>query len=750
MQAQSSYPKFVSTAEIPITSSDGFNQPQGMAVAPDKTLYVADTGNNRVLKIAPDGSQSTVNFGSLRPALSNPVGVALDGNGNLYVTETTANRLIKLPEGAENGLSIITGLNQPTAVAADVEGNLAIVNAGNGTITARRYGGPAHLFDTGSTALGAPAGVAFDAKGSIYVADAGNSEHPAGVYRFPSLGGTGTSLTPAGYNLQHLAGVTVDSQQNVYVLDSATQQLIEIPANGNAAFLIPQSNFKTPNSLASDELGNLYVSGAGTDTNSITKFMYYNAVNFGSSSVGSVSSSITFNFEFYAPTIVQTIQGISGGKIGEYTRTGGSCAQKTYTPINGSVTLPASCTATIHFTPARVGGRPGSIKLTTSTGTQSQAVYGIGVGPMLAVDTGATYQIYKDQMKNATAIAVNAADTRLYIADAWNQAVFTGPIGGSTLTKVATEVPTPALMDLKVDGAGDLYVLNESPAELIKVPADGTEPFVLPIVGMKDPLALAIDPNGTLYISDRGPGPLFTAYILRVLPSGAVNKIPVTFGATNSIFSMTTDTSGNLWVTAEELEKITPGTWAVTEVDQLPHQGGAGSVSTDASNSLYFLFNGGDSFVGIADPNGVYKGSLFEDPFPYDLLQSPTNLTIAPSGNLYLLDTGRVFLANRALGLPQFFDNSARATLRNIGNMPLVSTDGNNLFTESGNGVGAFTIMPTTQFGCQTGTIAEAGAFCNLSLSFTRPAPGAFTDTLHFLTNALNNNTTELKLTVNK
>src|SRR5882724_1838580 len=196
-RAQSSYPKYLSTAEIPIMSSDGFNQPQGMAVALDKTLYVADTGNNRVLKIAPDGSQSTVNFGSLRPALSNPVGVALDGNGNLYVTETTANRLIKLPEGAENGLSIITGLNQPTAVAADVNGNLAIVNTGNGTITARRYGGPAHIFDTGSTVLGAPAGVTFDAKGSIYVADAGNSEHPAAVYRFPPLGGTGTSLTPA-------------------------------------------------------------------------------------------------------------------------------------------------------------------------------------------------------------------------------------------------------------------------------------------------------------------------------------------------------------------------------------------------------------------------------------------------------------------------------------------------------------------------------------------------------------------------
>jgi len=56
------------------------------------------------------------------------------------------------------------------------------------------------------------------------VADAGNSEHPAAVYRFPKLGGTGTNLTPAGYDLRHLTGITVDGQQNVYVLDSAAQQ----------------------------------------------------------------------------------------------------------------------------------------------------------------------------------------------------------------------------------------------------------------------------------------------------------------------------------------------------------------------------------------------------------------------------------------------------------------------------------------------------------------------------------------------
>jgi len=126
------------------------------------------------------------------------------------------------------------------------------------------------------------------------------------------------------------------------------------------------------------------------------------------------------------------------------------------------------------------------------------------------------------------------------------------------------------------------------------------------------------------------------------------------------------------------------------------------------------------------------------------------HMKIAPGGNLYLTDFRRVLLVNRALGLPQFVNNSARATLRNIGNMPLVPTEGTILFTESGNGVGAFNIGADPQVGCQGGTITEVGEFCNLSLKFVASSPGTFTDTLHFLTNALNNNTAELKLTATK
>src|SRR5882757_6840200 len=340
--AQSSYPKYLSTAEIPIKSADGFNRPQGLALSPDGTLYIADTGNSRVLKIASDGTQSTVNFGSLKPLLSTPTGLALDSKGNLYVSDSTSTLIIEVPAKGTPIRIVGLLLDHPTAIAVDAAGALAIVNSGDGTISIKVSGKIQRPFNSGSTKLGNATGVAFDASGNLYVSDAGDSDHPAAVYRFSKLDGTGTvsNLTPAGYDLQHLANVSVDSQNNVFVLDSDTEQLIEIPANGSVPVLVPQASFKAPSTVIADALGNLYVSGAGSNANSVTKYAYYNAANFGSVPVGTSTAGITVNFDLYEPTNVKKNRGNSDGTVGEYTHTGGTCiGGRAYTPTKGSVTV---------------------------------------------------------------------------------------------------------------------------------------------------------------------------------------------------------------------------------------------------------------------------------------------------------------------------------------------------------------------------------------------------------------------------
>jgi hypothetical protein len=89
-----------------------FNNPTRLAVAEDGTVYVADTGNNRIRKIALDGTVSTVagtgvaglsgdGAAATAARLSAPKGIALDGRGHLYIADTGNHRVrvLRLSDG---------------------------------------------------------------------------------------------------------------------------------------------------------------------------------------------------------------------------------------------------------------------------------------------------------------------------------------------------------------------------------------------------------------------------------------------------------------------------------------------------------------------------------------------------------------------------------------------------------------------------------------------------------------------------
>src|SRR6202008_743655 len=87
----------------------GFSDPFGVAVAKDGTIYVADAGeSNRIRKISPDGNVTTLAGGKegfadgVGPAASfnTPSALALGPGGNLFVADTGNNRIRKItPEG---------------------------------------------------------------------------------------------------------------------------------------------------------------------------------------------------------------------------------------------------------------------------------------------------------------------------------------------------------------------------------------------------------------------------------------------------------------------------------------------------------------------------------------------------------------------------------------------------------------------------------------------------------------------------
>ena len=70
------------------------DRPHGLAVAGDGTVYFADTFNDRVRKVAPDGTISTVAGG-----LSTPNDVTLAPDGALYATDYGNNRIVRIDAG---------------------------------------------------------------------------------------------------------------------------------------------------------------------------------------------------------------------------------------------------------------------------------------------------------------------------------------------------------------------------------------------------------------------------------------------------------------------------------------------------------------------------------------------------------------------------------------------------------------------------------------------------------------------------
>ncbi|GAB3885774.1 hypothetical protein GCM10028825_13900 [Spirosoma agri] len=93
-----------STGDGGPATSAGLNYPTGVAVATDGTLFIADQGGNRVRKVTPAGSITTVagngvyNFsgdGELgtRASIAKPTGIAVDGSGNLFIADRDNNRI---------------------------------------------------------------------------------------------------------------------------------------------------------------------------------------------------------------------------------------------------------------------------------------------------------------------------------------------------------------------------------------------------------------------------------------------------------------------------------------------------------------------------------------------------------------------------------------------------------------------------------------------------------------------------------
>lgn len=118
-----------------------FDTPSGIAVAPNGTLYIADTGNDAVRAIAPGGLVSTIATppeGERRPILKKPVGITLTHDGFLYVSASTGGRILQFSkDGTYRALDNIDAISDdrslrlfgPRGIAVETDGSLVVADA---------------------------------------------------------------------------------------------------------------------------------------------------------------------------------------------------------------------------------------------------------------------------------------------------------------------------------------------------------------------------------------------------------------------------------------------------------------------------------------------------------------------------------------------------------------------------------------------------------------------------------------------
>jgi sugar lactone lactonase YvrE len=695
-----------------LANKAGLDLPTALAIDGSGNIYIADPGGSRIRKVAAATGKISTVVGSgtkCEPstgvcgdggkatapavALNLPNAIAVDSKGNIYIADSADHR-IRAVNGT-SGTIVIAGVS----IAS---GDIATI-AGNGNICSSPTAACGDGAAATSAQLNFPEGIAVDSLGNIYIGDTRDNRireiaaGSANITAFAGSGiacvsssspscGNGSSLLGAEFHLP--MGLFVDPNNNLYVADSFDQEVrfINVTApsvstvagNGMEGFsgdsgLATSAELNSPGSVFLDTNSNLVISDTGNQRVRLITGIGGNISTLaggGMGGDGGVASAATFANPY-------NVSEDSAGNL--------------YIADSANNRIRAINTGTNTVTIAGVMIPPGDVATVAGNGNAGPAG---NSGPA----TSATL--------NAPADVVVDSSGNIWIADTGNMVIrevlaATGVINTVAGSGLACLAPPsncgdggPALsgtlsdpLAIALDSAGNLYISDYTAQRVRKVTASTQIITTLAGIGMvgnkgdggpanaahlDHPLGLAVDASANVYIDDSQnnrvrmvasttSNGLTAGYIYAFALSGAAHLQgdggPKLLGGMWDPLELAIDPSGNLFIgggndsVVQRVDSIsgTIGTVAGFLPKGTGGYSGDGGPATSAKLSNIGLWVDGQSNLYIADagnnrvrlvhltPAGTPTPTSLAFPAtPLHQASSPMNVTFESTGGVDL------------------------------------------------------------------------------------------------------------------
>jgi len=535
--------------------------------------------------------------------------------------------------------------NHPSAVAVDAAGAIYVADAGNFAVRKIAPGGMVTTLAVNGNFADLPfiglSATAVDQKGHVYVGDADSIRMLSGNQVPFLLGGTGAGtgpLIPRSALLGDVFGLAVDTNGNTYA-SSSTNDIVKLEPNGSVIALAGTAGeFTALGVLTIDAAGTLYAVDTGVGVRTISPAGMVTTVSpvipngpatgLAVDLTGAILASVASANSIYKFTAANGWSKLAGDDLA------------------GSPGGFSDGSAALFNAPTGVALDPSGNLIVADTGNSAIRQ----VTPAGIVSTLAGIGVVRG------AVDGTGGSARFYIAEDADQYF---PQCGVYCSDIYSDAPA----GVAADAAANVYITDTGNGSIRKVTSAGVVTTV-PGAGVCLNGGIAVDHAGNLYVTvclGTVQDLVRPSAIRKVTPQGTVTPLTDKTGKTLESADqarwtgLAVDAQGSLYVIhGSEILKITPdgvlSTWAGSGAGAKDGTGTAALFSTPGgiafapSGDLYVADTGNHTIRRITPAAVVTtfagKTGMAGTQCDFELLSSPRSLTVDFAGAIYVVNSG--------------------------------------------------------------------------------------------------------------